>query len=97
MRGEIGVETALGVLYGLLHITLACGGHAVRQCLASQRTGHLPPLGAAHTVADNKERTRAPRRLPDGRIDGVLIIRPPARFRGGKGLSDGDSHKTFRN
>ena len=80
VRGEIFVETSLGVLHRFLHITLACGGHAVRQCLAGQRTGHLAPLGTAHTVADDKQRTRAPCRLPNGRIDGVLIIRPPARF-----------------
>ena len=80
VRGEIGVETALGVLHRFLHITPSCHGHAVRQCLAGQRTGHLAPLGTAHTVADNKERTRTPCRLPNGRIDGVLIIRSPAHF-----------------
>ena len=80
VRSEIGVETALGVPHRFLHITLACGGHAVRQCLAGQRTGHLTPLGTAHTVADGKQRTRAPCRLPNGRINGVLIIRSPARF-----------------
>ena len=77
---EIGVETALGVPHRFLHITPSCGGHAVRQCLAGQRTGHLAPLGTAHTVTDDKQRTRAPCRLPNGRIDGVLIIRPPARL-----------------
>ena len=80
VRGEIFVETALGAPHRFLHITPSCGGHAVRQCLAGQRTGHLAPLGTAHTVADDKQRTRAPRRLPNGRIDGVLIIRSPARF-----------------
>ena len=96
VRSEIGVETALGVPHRFLHITPSCGGHAVRQGLAGQRTGHLTPLGSTHTIADDKQCTRAPCRLPNSRIDGVLIIRPPARFGGGKGLSDDYLHKTFR-
>ena len=80
VRSEIGVETALGAPHRFLHITPSCHGHAVRQCLAGQRTGHFAPLGSAHTVTDDKQRTRAPRRLPNGRIDGVLIIRSPTRF-----------------